>query len=544
MRFSSHARHNCQKFGQKTLVADRWSNYRYGFSMLELDTSPPPRLSQMLDGLVADPFNVTHWEALSAKLQMQNDNLSVESITIIIAGLKQLRAGDSAAVHDKAPPQPSDLSRAIFRRLARDYNSAVLFQQVGAVYLRELNLPEIALTHLKQAVKLGGLGPELDLLIAAVGRPNQPTQGKPFQREKALPTAAVTIAKTGKLAMVSRLRPPAAERSTARQKEELNLPLPETKESCLMEAEGAISKRLFHRSEALLLKAERLPGSNDAMWQAWTDLGVACFESGLFFQVEQAFSEAIKHNPDDTVSYFNLALGHHINGKYESAFSLYKKAGDKDPEQAKIWVNLGVLYFQKDDYAASESALRRATSLRPDYGRAWDNLAAALGAQGKVDEALAACDRAIEIDPTYPEAHFKKAIIFFNQDDYVLAIREFHLAQDLPTLHAHCRVFKAIIHCRQDEKDLAESILHQTAAASPTCDFIWIGWSELGQSWFKQGNFSRAAAAYTLATLANPEESEVWFGLAASFEKLGESGAAENAFQQGQDLKARNASRG
>ena len=497
----------------------------------------------MLDGLVADPLNVTHWEGLMAKLQAQKDNLSVESITIIVAGLKQLTAGDSAVAHDKTPPQLSNLSRAIFRRLARDYNSAALFQQVGAVYLCELNLPEIALMHLKQAVKLGGSGQDLDLLIAAVGCPSPPTQGKPFQREKALPTAAVTIAKTGKMTMVSRLRPPAAERSsTVRQKEELNLPLPTTKASCLMEAQGAISRRLFHRSAALLLQAERLPGSNDAMWQAWTDLGVACFESGLFFQVEQAFSEAIKHNADDTVSYFNLALGHHINGKYESAFALYEKARDRDPEQAKIWVNLGVLYFQQDDYAASEAALRKATLLRSDYGRAWDNLAAAVGAQGKMDASLAACDRAIEIDPSYPEAHFKKAIIYFNQNNYNQALSEFGLAERLPTLQAHCQVFEAIIKCRQDEMDHAEFILHQIATASPTCDFIWIGWSELGQAWFEQNNFSRAVAAFTLATLANPEESEVWFGLAASFEKLGEAGAAHTAFQQGQDLHSRNVS--
>jgi Flp pilus assembly protein TadD len=71
------------------------------------------------------------------------------------------------------------------------------------------------------------------------------------------------------------------------------------------------------RAETLLKKAnDKRRSDKTEMWQAWTDLGQACFEAGQSAgEVETAFVEALKYDPDELASQFNAALGYQLNQK-------------------------------------------------------------------------------------------------------------------------------------------------------------------------------------------------------------------------------------
>ena len=177
------------------------------------------------------------------------------------------------------------------------------------------------------------------------------------------------------------------------------------------------------------------------MWQGWVNLGQASYEAGVAPLVESAFLRALGYNPTELASHFNLALGYHLNDKYEPALVEYLKAIQIDPKHPKVWCNLGVLYFQMDKYEPAEKALREAVKFNPEYIRAWDNLAAALGAQDKLDEALDACKRAVELRPDYPEAYFKMGVIYFTRNELEQATTEFQRAALLPALTAYSECF-------------------------------------------------------------------------------------------------------
>ena len=239
--------------------------------------------------------------------------------------------------------------------------------------------------------------------------------------------------------------------------EEPDKTLPATTQACLDEAQKAIIHHRFRRAEILLEKADVDPIDAPAMWQAWTDLGQACYEAGLPSQVQTAFLKALKYGPKEMASHFNVALGLHLNDKYDEALSFYLKANQIEPKHPKIWCNLGVLYFQMQQYALAESALRYATMANRDYARAWDNLAAALGAQDKLDEALEACQHAIELRPDYPEAYFKMGVIHFSRNEFTEARRDLQRAALLPSLSAYADCLQAMIHARLEQTEAAEA---------------------------------------------------------------------------------------
>jgi tetratricopeptide (TPR) repeat protein len=508
------------------------------------------RSTQNLRLIEADPTNPQSWETLAARVRGQNDPLSIKSLEVIIDGLKRIEEVNAEAkAKERAPLKISALAQSMFARLARAYNSPTLLKEVGLVYLRDLALPSVALQHFERSMRLGGPERELRPLseAAAVAVQRQMTQvtgGAAHSgisaAEHSKPVTVDIIRKTGKMLMPSRPAPAATTRmakpDTARVPVEAE-PLPATTKECLDASRLAIKAGKLARAEMLLRKANEHPLGGAEMWQAWTDLGQACFEAGQAAEVETAFLEALRYDPDELASQFNAALGYQLNNKYDLALATYLKANKIDPKHPKVWCNLGVLYFQTDQYSHAESALRFATMASPDYARAWDNLAAALGAQDKLDEAIIACRRAIELRPEYPEAFFKLGVIYFSRSDHTRAAVEFQRAALLPAIAAYCDCFRAMIHARLEQTEAADAAIQRAVAADPKCDLLWMAWNELGLAWYATGNYARSATAYGEATIVMPGEPQAWFNLGVSFHKLGDLDAARDAYQHAVDLR-------
>jgi tetratricopeptide (TPR) repeat protein len=505
------------------------------------------RPNPTLKRLEADPLSRALWEELAEKVRGQNDPLSIKSLEVIIDGLKRIEEMNPPGMEQtKKPARISLLSQTMFVRLARAYNSPTLLKEVGMIYLRELALPNVALQHFERSLRLGGPERELRPLseAAAVAVQRQMTQRTGMEAahsgvvaaQHTQPVAVEIIRKTGKLLMPSRIGPSApTEPVVAESKKEE--PLPATGRECLDQAQAAIKEGRFQRAEALLFKANEQPADRTELWQAWTDLGQACFESGHSQLVETAFLEALKIDPDELASQFNAALGYQLNHKYEPALAMYLKANKTDPKHPKVWCNLGVLYFQTDQFPQAESALRFATMASPDYARAWDNLAAALGAQNKLEEALIACKRAVDLRPDYPEAYFKMAIVYFSQNEMAHALAEFRRAALLPAISAYCDSFQAMIHARLEQPEEAEIDVARAIQSDPKCELLWLAWNDIGLAWYSSENYSKAATAYGEASELNPKEPQVWFNLGVSFHKLGDLDSARESYQQAVELK-------
>ena len=518
--------------------------------MTEPVTLSSGRPTETLKLIETSPLNPLSWGELLEKVRVQNDPLSIKSLEIIIDGLKKIEELHHHATEKGQPaPRISSLSQAMFVRLAKAYNSPTLLKEVGLIYLRDLNLPGVALQHFERSARLGGPEKELRPLseAAAVAVQRQLAQASGqlaghsgiVTAKHARPVAPNIIRKTGKMLMPSRIAQSGATRLTASQaglEQTESQSLPSTTTACLEEAKAAISKGRLKRAEALLKKAGREPAAPSEMWQAWTNLGQACFEAGLSPMVETAFLEALTYGPDELASHFNAALGYQINDKYDLALPEYLKANAIEPNHPKVWCNLGVLHFQMDQLDQAELALRGATRINPEYARAWDNLAASLGAQNKLDEALEACQRAVELRPDYPEACFKMGVIYFSKNELDEAAAQFRRAALLPALAAYCDAFLAMIYARLEQTAAAEAAVLSAVKADPKCELLWMAWNDLGMTLFAAGKYQRAAVAYAEATLLKPDEPEAWFNLGVSYHQGGDLKAAKNAYQQAVDL--------
>jgi tetratricopeptide (TPR) repeat protein len=512
---------------------------------------PVPQPTELIQ---ADPLSVESWDQLLVRVRGQGDPLSARTLEVILDGL---RAIEKVSGTDTVP-HLSTSALGIFSRLAKAYNSPTLLKEAGLVYLRELHMPETAQRHFERALRLGGPEAELRPLTEAAATATAAAEAS-RSRPTPEPTPVVEVPESlagitpqplksivpDNIGRAGRLLLPALAQTSSFRLVESELArdddadklLPATAAECVEEARRAIVHHRFRRAEILLEKADVDPLDKQEMWQAWTDLGQACYAAGVIAQVQTAFLKALKYGPKDMASHFNVALGLHLNEKYEEALAAYLKANQIEPKHPKIWCNLGVLYFQMQQYGLAESALRYATLANPDYARAWDNLAAALGAQDKLDEALEACQQAIELRPDYPEAHFKMGVIHFSRNEFDAARRELQRAALLPHLAAFSDCLLAMIHARLEQTEAAEAAVLRAVRTDSKCDLLWMAWNDLGLAYYAGGDFQAAATAYGEATMIKPDEAEAWFNLGVSYHRTGDLKAARDAYQQAVDLR-------
>jgi tetratricopeptide (TPR) repeat protein len=512
--------------------------------------SAPDLLDDPLNAqLEENPLDPEGWRQLAGSVPA-DDPQSARSLEVIIAGLEELRqAAETARARNQRPPASSPLAGPLFRRLAQDCNDPRLLKEAGMLYLSTWRLPEVARHHFERCLRLGE--PERDL------RPLIEASAMAVQRLAAAETgrkpgySAASVAQQASPVVVDMMRrsgmhEPFRLRSTAlaapitrtKREEDPESPLPKSGLECLREAPAMIEQGRLTRARALLLRAGDNPRFGREAAQAWAALGKAHHEAGAFPEMEMAYQEASKSEPETMVSHFNLALAKQLNRKPDQAEALYLMADRIQPNHPKVWCNLGSLYFQENRFSEAEEALRRALQADPQYVRAWDNLAAALGSQNKLDESLEACRQAIELRPGYPEAYFKMGVIYFGRSRPAEASEAFRHATDSPHLAPLAWAFLSTIHSRLEQVGPAMQAVCRSAELDPQGELLWMAWNELGKAHYALRGYRAAAPAFGQATVVRPEEIEGWFNLGLAHHLAGEREQARECYQKTVGLDA------
>jgi tetratricopeptide (TPR) repeat protein len=507
----------------------------------------------VVDDIIAqleeNPLDPERWRQVAESLPPA-DTESADSVEVILAGLEELRdAAELAREQRQRPPASSPLAAPLFHRLVQNCNEPRLLKEAGMLYLSTWRLPEVARNHFERCLQLGE--PERDLrpLIEAAAVAVQRLAAAETGRKPGPP--GPTITRPGNPVVVDMMRragfhQPARLRSSAlaapitraKREEDPEGPLPKSGIECLREAPAMIEQGRLERARALLLRAGDNPRHGREAAQAWAALGRAHHEAGAFAEMEMAYQEASKSEPETMVSHFNLALAKQLNGKPDQAEALYLMADRIQPNHPKVWCNLGSLYFQNNRYAESEAALRRALRADPQYARAWDNLAATLGALNKLDESIEACRQAIEVRPGYPEAYFKMGVIYFGRSRPAEASEAFRRAIDSAHLAPLAYAFLGTIHSRLGQLVPAMQAVRRSAELDPQNEMLWMAWNELGKAHYALRGYRGAVQSFEQATAVRPDEPEGWFNLGLAHHLGGEREKAMDCYRRTVELDA------
>jgi tetratricopeptide (TPR) repeat protein len=154
---------------------------------------------------------------------------------------------------------------------------------------------------------------------------------------------------------------------------------------------------------------------------AFSGLGLAYADKGMYDQAITAYENALRINPDDAELHYNLALAYRGKGLTDRAIDEYRKVIAVDPNHVEAHYNLATAYRNKgmNEPAISEfnevlsllspSQKKRLAATHLKLGMVYSN-------EGMLDTAIAMYNRALELNPNYKVAKaalqsaYKKAL--------------------------------------------------------------------------------------------------------------------------------------
>jgi tetratricopeptide (TPR) repeat protein len=134
----------------------------------------------------------------------------------------------------------------------------------------------------------------------------------------------------------------------------------------------------WKNSEVLLQYASVVIDNN---WLAYARLGLVFSKEGRTDEAISQYRQALKLNPDDADTHYNLANALYRKGLLDEAISEYQENLRLNPGDAGGHNNLGIALFRAGRRQEAIAHFQEALRLKPDYDEVRRNLTAAQGAK-------------------------------------------------------------------------------------------------------------------------------------------------------------------
>jgi tetratricopeptide (TPR) repeat protein len=163
-----------------------------------------------------------------------------------------------------------------------------------------------------------------------------------------------------------------------------------------------------------------------------------------FDEAAESFKQAIKLDPNDIESLYNLGLilseTRSDPESLNAALENFQKAIVAQPRFAEAHFSAGNVLYKQGKVEEAIASFRKAVEMDPRHARAYNNLASLLGSKGEKEEPLRLYQAAIQLDPNYMEAYRNLAEAFLRANNPAGAIQVWQAAvarnpNDVPSLY-------------------------------------------------------------------------------------------------------------
>jgi tetratricopeptide (TPR) repeat protein len=200
---------------------------------------------------------------------------------------------------------------------------------------------------------------------------------------------------------------------------------------------------------------------------AYTNLGIACMESGQPEPALAAFDKAVVLEPS-VEAFFGRGTAQAALEQWASALESFGQVVAAQPRHAQAHFNRGTALLALRRFADALAAYEQAIALQPRHVAALINKGHALQALGRHADALAAYDEAIAIEPTRPAAWLGRGDASLDLQRHADALACFDKALTLKPDHVEALCNRATALLRMGRIEEAVTGYERALAVSPS----------------------------------------------------------------------------
>ncbi|MES0491417.1 MAG: tetratricopeptide repeat protein [Leptospirales bacterium] len=187
----------------------------------------------------------------------------------------------------------------------------------------------------------------------------------------------------------------------------------------------------------------------------WHFKGISYYKKEQYQKAVDAFSEAIRLDPDDEDNYLNRGASYYNLDKHNKAIKDYNKAIELKPDYAEAYNNRGAVYDDLKKYDKAVKDYNKAIELKPDYANAYNNRGIAYNNLEEYDKAVKDYDKAIELKPDYADAYNNRGNTYKNLKKYDEAIKDYDKAIKLKPDYENAYFNRAYSYSQLKQHDMA-----------------------------------------------------------------------------------------
>lgn len=280
---------------------------------------------------------------------------------------------------------------------------------------------------------------------------------------------------------------------------------------------------LMEAVKLLEMAIEKRPQFADA----YAALGECFAAQGNTKAAIEAYKRSVQLNPNLWEAHLNLGNYHRDAKNYQSAIEHYTKSLGARPKHAETHFELGALYRKTGDLESARQAFSLAIKHDKGCADAYYQLGQIYALQQKPKDALKQYRKGREFDPKNDKVRYQLALIFLEGDDgrnAILALRS-ALAVD-PKYADDVNLLNNV--STLDAVEIAAQILQKHPDNAELQHFVGMLYLKIGQTQIAQTHLE-------LAKALDPNNADVRFTLAESYEQKAPDAAIEE-YKQAAEL--------
>ena len=256
---------------------------------------------------------------------------------------------------------------------------------------------------------------------------------------------------------------------------------------------------------------------------ACSNLGQVLEETGRVDEALEVFREAVRRHPNDPDALILLGDCCANAGSTAEAEQWYRKLIDLQPKSAAAWFRLGTALASGGNTVDALRAHQRAAHFDPDFAPAWREAGYFLYMAGRLDEAEESLECALALAPEDGKTNLHLGMVWYGRDHFKRAMEFFDRARILVPDLFEAQFNAALCLHRLGRVNGAISAMVGVTQAFPGQALVH---KTLGDIYRCAGQNEEAVASGEAAGRIDPEDPEIWIGLARAKLALAENDAA------------------
>jgi len=280
---------------------------------------------------------------------------------------------------------------------------------------------------------------------------------------------------------------------------------------------GAANKSLGNTERALeaFTNALKLEPQNS---EGFVNLGNTYKDQGKYKDAIAAYETAITINLRNTKAYNNLGVTLRELGKYEKAIDALNHVIKFEPKSAMAFNNLGNVYRDLKLYQKAEENYNKAIQLKKNYATAYHNLGQNFYAQNKFDEAMDAYNKALMNQNNYAEVYNSIGMLLRDQNLFEHAIKAYQNAISLSPNYAVAHYNLGNLLKDRGDLDYAVKLYEKAISLNP---HHAASFNNMGHALRELGKIDGSLENYIKAIELQPKFVEAHSNLAATWKEKG-----------------------